>query len=158
MIAASSQCAYGFALRSAPTQHNPAGPHRAAVACTEASDQFPQTVGSSDDDLFAKMKDRGPGMAMLFHLEDLKQVYVEVSGATTKDGAGEELPGLWIDPNVSMSQVETLQAKIGGGAAPAEEVMETIERVQGIRHRGEDDEPLIYFEQWVKFLADSLRK
>ena len=103
--------------------------------------------------IFADMITRGPGQGMLFHFNDLMEIYQEVAEVEmTPEGVIK-----WQDPYVSASQMSTLNARLGAGAPSAEETMAMIEREQGIKRRDEAGAALVYFEQWTKCLNDYVR-
>lgn len=103
--------------------------------------------------LFESMMERGAGKALLYYFEELKEMYQEASGAKTN------MEGMvkWQDPNMNVATLATLQARLGDGAPSAEEVMAGIEKEQGIRYRDDAGEPMIFFEQWTKYLNDHIR-
>jgi hypothetical protein len=155
----------GFAPQLPPTAVSRAPLNGIRFAVMSEEPATPETGPSAS--LVDQMIARGPGKALLFHYDDMKEAYAAVAGD-------------WDDTYISSEQLDQLMGNVGacisshfscrlsslttsfaapaGGGASGIEVLSAIERDQEITQRDGDGNARIYFEQWAKYMNDMVRE
>ena len=148
-----SRAAAAASSASARAKARSPSPHPQCVSSRQADDETASEVReatgqwSSIDvgpqELYAKMVDKGPGQALLFHINELRDEFKKVDADD--------------DGYIGIDEMGTLLTNISDTDHDAATAIASIEKEQGIQRKGEDGAPLVFFEQWAKFENDSIR-
>ena len=146
LITATALLACGFSVQPAAPSAAPCRTDARTIVrlCDEGAARNPLTGEPLAGGLWAKMVFRGPGSAMMYYLDDMREMFEKVDS----DGDGyinqSEL-------NELMSIIEKPQTDEAAG------MMATIERELDITKRDVSGAPLIFAEQWAKTTVDMVR-
>lgn len=143
MLTLLATLAFSFSLPSGllrPTHSSPA----ACVRMSEEVETNPLSGEPLTGGLWAKLKFRGPGPAMMFYLEDFRSEFAAVDADNDGFIGEPELSALMknIGKEISDEEVTTM--------------MKSIETDLGVT-RDSSGAPLIFAEQWAKATLDLLR-
>lgn len=96
--------------------------------------------------LVSRMIWKGPGLALLFYIDEMREKFEKAD----TDGDG----------YLSTADAIELMKDCGDEFSEDQvmEMMATIEKVQGLEKRDAEGGPLIFFQQWTKYMNDFARE